>query len=68
MNNIVVNNKNNNNKKEVSELVNFFFLLNVINHFYENNYIYKEFNDGGLTVQYNFEHTVNQNILNCHVN
>jgi len=30
--------------------------------------IYKEFNDGGLTIQNDFAHTTNQNILNCHVN
>jgi len=27
-----------------------------------------EFNDSGLTVQNNFAHTTNQNILNCHIN
>jgi len=29
---------------------------------------YKEFNCGGLTVQNNFAHMTNQNILNYHIN
>jgi len=32
-------------------------------------YIFKyEFNCGGLRVQNNFAHTINQNISNCHIN
>jgi len=30
--------------------------------------ILNEFKDGGLIDQNNFAHTINQNILNCHIN
>ena len=41
-----------------------FFIYSI---FFSDIYI-DEFNGGGLTVQNNFAHTINQNILNCHVN